>query len=50
MQSTLITFDDYFRKLQKSLSLPVGQDDLSLEAEIVQHFTTVAATQRKGDT
>lgn len=43
-------FDDYFSKLQKSLSLPVGQDDLPLEAEIVQHVAMVAATKEKADT
>lgn len=42
-------FDDCFSKLQKSLSLPVDQDDLPLEAEIVQHFTTAAATKEKAD-
>lgn len=28
----------------------MGQDDLTLEAEIVQHFATVAATKEKADT
>lgn len=49
MQSALITFDDYFSKLQRSLSLAVGQYDLPLEAEIVPDFSTVTATKEKAD-
>lgn len=43
-------FDDYFSKIQRPLSLPVGQDDLPLDTEIVQHFATVAAAKEKADT